>query len=121
VRAPVDEASVLRALTNLVDNAVRHSPSSSTVEVTVSLNSEDRGHTAAVISVTDHGQGIPCDAQSDVFERYWRGAEGRTGLGLPIARQVVAAHGGTLTLTSPGPAGDGCRFELTLPAVHNTS
>jgi signal transduction histidine kinase len=66
--------------------------------------------------VTDHGPGIPAEQQDQVFERFWRArpdAQG-TGLGLPIARQIAQAHGGDLTVLSPGPDGDGSAFTLTL-------
>jgi signal transduction histidine kinase len=108
---PLDEATVRRAISNLVDNAVRHAPAESTVEVDVQLaGSEVR------LAVTDRGPGIPADQQEHVFERFWQGQADTPGigLGLPIARQVALAHGGNLTVTSPGPAGDGCVFELTL-------
>ena len=70
----------------------------------------------ATVVVVDHGPGIPTDEQDSVFERFWRGRPDTpgTGLGLPIARQIAAAHGGTLTLRSPGPDGDGCVFALHL-------
>lgn len=108
---PVDEPTVRRAIANLVDNAVRHAPAGTTVEVTV----EAADHEVAVV-VTDHGPGVPADQQERVFQRFWRGrADTRgTGLGLPIANQVALAHGGALTVDSPGPAGDGCLFRLTL-------
>lgn len=108
---PVDEPTVRRAVANLVDNAVRHAPAGSPVEVAV----EAADHEVAVV-VTDHGPGIPPEQQSRVFERFWRGRGDTrgTGLGLPIARQVALAHGGTLTLVSPGPSGDGCVFRLSL-------
>jgi signal transduction histidine kinase len=107
----VDEPTVRRAIANLVDNAVRHAPAGSVVDVAV----ETADHEVAVV-VTDHGPGIPADQQDRVFQRFWRGrADTRgTGLGLPIANQVALAHGGELTLRSPGPAGDGCVFRLTL-------
>lgn len=106
-----DAPTVQRALANLVDNAIRFAPAGSTVELDVSVTDGE-----AVITVTDHGPGIPAAEQHRVFERSWRGradAEG-TGLGLPIAQQIAAAHGGALTLTSPGSAGNGCTFELRL-------
>jgi signal transduction histidine kinase len=109
--APLDEPTVRRALSNLVDNAVAHAPDGTSVEVEV----RSAGGLVAV-RVTDHGEGIPTDDQERVFERFWRGrsdAQG-TGLGLPIARQVALAHGGTLTVRSPGSAGDGATFTLRL-------
>ncbi|GAA3925784.1 HAMP domain-containing sensor histidine kinase [Actinoplanes auranticolor] len=106
-----DEPTVRRAVTNLVDNAVRYAPAGSTVEISV----EAAAYEVAVV-VTDHGAGIPAAEQEGVFQRFWRSRTdvAGTGLGLPIARQVALAHGGELTLVSPGPAGDGCAFRLTL-------
>jgi len=111
VRSAVDEASVRRAVANLVDNAVRHAPAGSTVEVGVAA---DDG--AAVVTVTDHGPGVAPEQQDLVFERFWRGpgTAAGAGLGLPIARQVARAHGGEVTLRSPSPAGDGCTVTLRL-------
>ncbi|GIJ72229.1 HAMP domain-containing sensor histidine kinase [Virgisporangium ochraceum] len=107
----VDGPTVRRAVANLVDNAVRHAPAGTTVEVAV----ETADHQVTVV-VTDHGPGIPPEQQPRVFERFWRGRGDTrgTGLGLPIARQVALAHGGELTLVSPGPTGDGCVFRLSL-------
>ncbi|TQM35735.1 sensor histidine kinase [Pseudonocardia cypriaca] len=107
----VDGTSIRRAVSNLVENAIRHAPDGSAVEVEVDVT----GH-EAVVTVTDHGDGIRGDDLGHVFERFWRGRPDRpgTGLGLPIARHIALAHGGDLTVTSPGPAGDGCVFRLTL-------
>jgi len=107
----VDEASVRRAVANLVDNAVRHGPAGSTVEVAVAAVDG-----TAVVTVTDHGPGIAPDQQDLVFERFWRGpgTAAGAGLGLPIARQVARAHGGDVSLRSPGLAGDGSTFTLRL-------
>jgi signal transduction histidine kinase len=106
----IDAPTVRRAVANLVDNAVRHTPAGSTVAVDI-----ERGAGHVAVAVTDHGPGIPADQQARVFERFWRAAGDGTGLGLPIARQVAEAHGGSLTLDSPTAAGDGCRFVLRLP------
>lgn len=107
----VDHLTVRRAIANLVDNAVRHAPPDSTV--TIGVTADD---TAVAVTVTDHGPGIPAAEQPHIFERFWRGPGDRpgTGLGLPIARQIALAHGGDLTVTSPGPTGNGCVFRLTL-------
>ena len=108
---PVDEPTVRRAVSNLLDNAIRYAPDGSTVEVDVAVTDTD-----AAVVVTDHGPGIAEDEQAHIFERFWRGRPDThgTGLGLPIARQIAEAHGGTLTLASPGPSGDGTTFTLTL-------
>ena len=107
----LDEPSIGRALSNLVDNAIRYAPSRSSVAIDIEL-----GETDATVSVTDHGPGIPPAEQEHIFERFWRAHRdgAGTGLGLPIAKQIALAHGGDLTVTSPGPAGDGCVFELSL-------
>jgi signal transduction histidine kinase len=107
----LDEPTVRRAVANLVDNAIRYAPAGSAVGVEV-----DSDDTRASVAVTDHGAGIPSDQLEHIFERFWRGrrdASG-TGLGLPIARQIALANGGDLTVTSPGPAGDGCVFRVGL-------
>ncbi|NED99918.1 HAMP domain-containing sensor histidine kinase [Phytoactinopolyspora halotolerans] len=114
---PVDVATVRRAVSNLIDNAIRHSPGGSTVHVDV----ESTGDQATVV-VTDHGPGVPAEEQERIFQRRWRGhnaehgaaAGDGMGLGLPIARQIALAHGGNLTVASPGPDGDGSVFRLSL-------
>jgi signal transduction histidine kinase len=115
--AAVDDATVRRALANLVDNAIRHAPAGSAVEIEIEVEGTDG---AVAVAITDHGPGIQVADQERVFERFWRGPRDRdgtgpgAGLGLPIARQVAQAHGGDLELWSPGAAGDGCTFRLRL-------
>jgi signal transduction histidine kinase len=113
VECSVDEPTMKRAVANLVDNAIRYAPAGAAVRVTV----ERTGSELAVV-VTDDGPGIPADAQDRIFQRFWRGRQDvpGTGLGLPIASQIAQAHGGTLTLRSPGPDGVGCVFRLALRA-----
>jgi signal transduction histidine kinase len=108
---PADEPTVRRAIANLADNAITHAPAGSAVEVDIEV-----GDAVVAVAVTDHGPGIPDDEQDHVFERFWRGRPDTpgTGLGLPIARQIALAHGGDVTVRSPGPAGDGATFTLTL-------
>jgi signal transduction histidine kinase len=107
----LDEPTVRRAISNLVDNAIRYAPAGTAVEVDIEITESQ-----ARVLVTDHGPGIPPDEQDHIFERFWRSRSDTpgTGLGLPIAKQIALAHGGNLTVRSPGPAGDGCVFELTL-------
>lgn len=107
-----DAPLVARALTNLVDNAVRHSPGGTAVRVVV----RESGRGVAV-SVSDHGPGIPPAQLESVFDRSWRAGpagEGR-GLGLAIARQIAEAHGGELTVRSPDPDGFATTFLILLP------
>ena len=109
----VDEPTVRRAVGNLLANAVRHAPAGSTVSVDVSAGN---GDDEVALSVTDHGPGLPAAELGRAFGRFWRGPDGSggTGLGLPIARQIARAHGGDVTLRSPGPAGDGTVATITL-------
>jgi two-component system OmpR family sensor kinase len=107
----LDQPSVTRAVANLIDNAIRHAPRASEVEVEVQIDDTD-----ASVLVVDHGPGIAAEEQDRLFERFAHGDDGpsRTGLGLAIVRQIAVAHGGDVTLSSPGPAGDGCAFLLRL-------
>ncbi|GAA4790900.1 HAMP domain-containing sensor histidine kinase [Streptomyces ziwulingensis] len=103
-----------RVLGNLLDNAERHARTA--VEVRVRRDGE-----AAVVAVADDGDGVPAADRERIFARFVRldaarsRDDGGAGLGLAIARDVAARHGGTLTVRA-GPAG-GALFELRLPAV----
>lgn len=110
--ADVDGDRIDQVLTNLVDNAIKHSPPGDTVMI--ALSSED-DH--AVLSVSDNGAGIPLDDQPRIFERFFTGPSGRGGLGigLYVTRQIVRAHGGRVTVHSA--PGDGTTFRVTLPTV----
>lgn len=108
---PIDEATVRRAVHNLVDNAIRYSPPGAPVHVAVEVTAHE-----VTVVVTDRGPGIAASEHDRVFQRFWRGRSDvpGTGLGLAIARQVAQAHGGTLTLRSPGPSGEGSAFYFTV-------
>ena len=87
-----DPARLQSVLSNLVSNAVRHSPASGTV--TVSARAVDDG---AEVAVTDAGPGIPDDLLPHVFDRFVKGTgSAGSGLGLAIARDLVVAHGGRI-------------------------
>ena len=109
-----DEESVVQALTNLLDNAVKFSPQGKEIEVCVKRKGED-----AAISVSDQGQGIKPEERKMIFEKYYQGGNsGRTspsgvGLGLSIVQDVVKAHGGRITVESK--EGHGSVFTLILP------
>jgi len=100
---------------NLLENAVRYSPQGSSVEMT--LTSANGG--PARITVQDHGAGIPAEELPHIFERFYRGdpsrnrATGGFGLGLAIAKALVEAYGGTITVESV--PGQGTRMVVELP------
>jgi two-component system sensor histidine kinase MprB len=99
-----------RAVDNLLDNAAKHSPDGTVVEIDLR---------DGVLTVRDHGPGIPAADRPHVFDRFYRGsgARGRpgSGLGLAIVRQVAETHGGTIAVDEA--PGGGARFELRLPAL----
>ncbi len=103
-----------QALLNLLHNAVKFSPAGAEVVIGVSS-----GEHEVVVTVTDHGPGIPRSALPRVFERFYKGDRARTrgvggtGLGLSIARHVVEAHGGRIWVESE--EGSGSTFGFALP------
>jgi K+-sensing histidine kinase KdpD len=104
----------LRILANLVDNALKHAPVDTPVEVTGGLD-----HDEIVFRVSDRGAGIPASERDRLFTPFYRPAgripdAGSTGLGLSIARRLAEAQGGTLTYGDR--IGGGSVFELRLPA-----
>ncbi len=108
-----DAERVLQVLGNLLDNAFRHTPPESAVR----LRAAAAGDTVR-IEVEDEGPGVPADERERIFDRFSRGRGGGkvgAGLGLAIARGIVAAHGGTLEVT--GPAHQGATFRFTLPVA----
>lgn len=104
-----------QVLTNLLDNALRHTPDGGRVR----LSTRPAGATV-VIEVSDTGEGISPVHLPHLFERFYRAdtardrAHGGSGVGLAIVRAIVQAHGGTVTAASDGP-GHGSTFTVTLP------
>ena len=112
LRAVADVARLHQVVSNLVENALRHSPSGGIVRL------EARGFgTALQLDVVDSGPGIPVSERTRVFERFTRGgassADGGTGLGLAIARWAVELHGGGIAVVGDRP---GCRIRVSLPS-----
>ena len=129
VTGPGCDATVLadperlgQVLSNLLSNALRHTPAGG--QVTVSTSMSSRGDDAMVsLAVTDTGEGLTAEQLPHVFERFYRGDSARTrddrgsGIGLTIAKAIVEAHGGAISVVSDGP-GRGTTFSMTLP-VHS--
>jgi len=109
-----DELRLRQVVSNLVRNAIIHTPPATPVEV---LLEQSDGH--AVLSVVDHGRGLPKGEEGRVFEPFHRADPGRSrdrggsGLGLSIVAAVVAAHGGTVQAL--GTDGGGATFRIELP------
>jgi two-component system heavy metal sensor histidine kinase CusS len=113
VRVAGIEELLVELLGNLVDNALRHTPKGGTVRIEVAAAADG----AVRLAVTDSGPGIPDEFAQKIFDRFAQvpgGETGTAGLGLPLAAQIAAVHGGELKLANPGKPG--ARFECRLPA-----
>ena len=109
-----DEDLLRRLVSNVLQNAVQHTPPGGAVAVDVTRELE-----TVRIRVTDEGAGIPAADQQRIFDRFVQLDAARrgqgTGLGLPIARWIAEAHGGTLVLEHSGPGGS--TFCVSLPTA----
>ena len=116
-----DEARLRQVISNLMNNALTHTPDGSPISVRI-FTGYQQGNPAvpcAILEVTDHGPGLTQEQASRVFERFYRADQARgrrtggSGLGLAIVQGLIAAHGGTVSLdTAPG---YGATFRITLP------
>ena len=109
-----DREALSRAVWNLLDNAVKYSPASTTIRVEVAM---DDGRLA--ISVRDEGPGIPAAEQKQIFRKFVRGSQAKargvkgTGIGLAMVRHIVQGHGGEIRLRSE--LDRGSTFTILLP------
>ena len=114
ILASMDARLIIQVIVNLVNNAVKYAPEGSNITI-----SAERSENKAVISVKDDGPGIPDGLKERVFEMFFTGgntvgdSRRSLGLGLPLCRSIIEAHGGTLQLSDNSP--HGCVFEFTLP------
>ena len=108
----LDYVEIDQVMTNLIENAVRHTPDGSQIVVTATVTGGE-----AVVEVSDDGPGIAIDVIDRLFEPFFRGPAGPsprgTGLGLAVARGLVEAHGGRISVQNR-PNG-GATFRFTLP------
>jgi signal transduction histidine kinase len=120
-----DRAFLRMALVNLLDNAVKYSPAGSNIHVSLYGVGPDTGPAQFVeLAIQDEGPGIPDGAKQRVFDRFYRLDEARSrdpggfGLGLPIAKWAVEAHGGNISVKTSPPIG--AIFCITLPIAKGT-
>ena len=133
VRVTADEHRMRQVITNLVNNAVIHTPPGSPVHVTVgkpaapdkrqpvAVAGAMYSHARVVLEVVDEGPGVPLEAAPNIFDRFYRvdsarsRRRGGTGLGLAITAAILEAHGGRVELrTAPA---QGARFTVLLPLL----
>ncbi len=114
---PVDADPGLIALVlrQLLDNALKYASPSASIGI-----SAERSEDNIIVHVFNDGPGIPPEELNSIFQKFYRGRDVRdripgTGLGLTIAREIVATHGGNLTVSSQ--PGSGVRFSFTLPVA----
>jgi two-component system, OmpR family, sensor histidine kinase KdpD len=107
---PVDGVLVEQALVNLLENAVKYTDPDCPIDVTARA-----GEGVLTVEVADEGPGLPAGAEERVFEKFYRVASAQRGfgLGLPICRAIVTAHGGQIRAEKRYPRGT--RFRFTLP------
>jgi signal transduction histidine kinase len=120
VHSPADELfvsadldRVTQVISNIVGNALKFTPSGGHIAIDVKHDSHD-----VEIRVTDDGVGIPADQLPHVFDRFYQASTKArrhgAGLGLPIARGIIEAHGGTISISSEEERGTTVRFTLPL-------
>lgn len=110
-----DQHQIERALLNLMSNAIKYTPDGG--QITITLHEESK---TAVIEIHDNGYGIPADELPHIFERYRRVGKHKhlasgTGLGLAVAKAIIEAHNGHITVTSE--ENKGSNFALYLPIL----
>lgn len=118
LKVEIDEDRIEQVLTNLIDNAIRHTPQEGKVNVLV-----EQENAFVKITVQDTGSGIPKEDLPFVFERFYKAdksrtrGKGGTGLGLAIAKNMVEAHDGTIWVTSEEQVGTTFQFKLPIKNV----
>ena len=104
-----DPDAVGRAIDNLIDNALDHTPPGGAIEVRVQTSEDSK---ALIVAVDDTGPGVLPELRARLFVPFVSGRHDGFGLGLALAREIALAHGGNLRYA---PQGSGARFELEIP------
>jgi two-component system sensor histidine kinase KdpD len=101
-------------LVNLFDNAAKYTPPGSPLEIKAASDGR-----VVTLELSDRGPGLPLGSEQRVFEKFYRGGPAGVrgvGLGLPICKAIVEAHGGTISARNAPGGGAEFRFTLPLPA-----
>jgi signal transduction histidine kinase len=107
----VDPARIRQVISNLLSNAIRHTPSGGSVKVAVNSASDQ-----VTLTVTDTGEGIPPELLPHVFERFVKSPNSKgSGLGLAIAHDIIVAHGGSIEVQNQ--TGGGTRVTIKVAQV----
>ncbi|HKZ54154.1 MAG TPA: HAMP domain-containing sensor histidine kinase [Anaerolineales bacterium] len=113
--ADVDAVRIREVFTNLLTNALRHSPRGGVIEVSAALEADGQW---IAVSVSDVGDGIPAESLPHIFDRFQKSDRARgSGLGLAIAKKLVMAHGGEIVARSEGMPRQGTTITFTLPVA----
>lgn len=123
VKIRVDVAKIERVLHNVLSNSVKYSDIGSEIVISARVDRMDVGEWV-VLEIADHGVGMTSREVEHAFDRFWRadsrsGSVPGTGLGLPIAREIMTAHGGEINLRSQ--PGCGTVVSLKIPAISSGS
>lgn len=112
--APLDEVSVEQVLVNLLENAVKYTPSGSPITLAAWA-----GETKVTVEVADRGPGLAPGDETRIFEKFYRvgKAASGVGLGLAICRGIVEAHGGRIWAENRPEGGAAFRFELPIEGL----
>ena len=116
----VEENKIRQVLANLIGNAIRYTPQGTPIEIGVGV---DAATNRAVLSVIDHGEGIPPQIRGKIFQRFWRAdtsrnrGTGGSGLGLAIVSAIVDAHKGEVEVVET--PGGGATFRVYLPLLQS--
>ncbi len=118
-----DSARLAQLVSNLLDNATRHSPAGEVVSVRAGRRGADPTAGAWWLEVADRGPGVPLEDREPAFARFrtMSGDHGGTGLGLAIVRWVATLHGGTVAFVDPASGDSGARVRAEFPAPAPTS